>query len=454
VFDQLSYVSCTQEASLASTTIDSEMTEAGCAGTATAQGTADASTQHEEAKHIKQEEVEVSSACVAVDVSTSSHAMEPALAATTATAGFSSHKVQQRVQQLLDQQQVVEEQTMSQQGEDDAASDAVKDQAGLHEIASTTSSVRTVTCSVELSEGSGDSETAGQKAAAVQPDDPKQQQQQEQHHQVSELVIYAGHKGFVRLAIEQQASLVPVLALGEVLQVRVAGLGAWHWFTLLCLCGLPESSCMDMVASEFFIVVTSHSWLFYMPSGEHAPINTCTESRCGSRHLCSCAMLSIGRPFSAGATSVLVSRSPSSLVSKELWNRSLLHTASARQLHAGFHSKTTLACHIYPPCSLGMIISNTTYIRPTVLAEAELPMLTCPLVVITCSTAGRWSLPFLPIRTPLIYVVGDPIPPPPLPADGEWRMHECSHHCCLTSVPQVSKIFSTFPHSYVPCCTP
>jgi len=33
-------------------------------------------------------------------------------------------------------------------------------------------------------------------------------------------VIYAGHKGFVRLAIEQGAALVPVLALGEVLQLR------------------------------------------------------------------------------------------------------------------------------------------------------------------------------------------------------------------------------------------
>ncbi len=38
-----------------------------------------------------------------------------------------------------------------------------------------------------------------------------------------ELVIYAGHKGFVRLAIEQGAALVPVLALGEVLQVRAHG---------------------------------------------------------------------------------------------------------------------------------------------------------------------------------------------------------------------------------------
>jgi len=34
-------------------------------------------------------------------------------------------------------------------------------------------------------------------------------------------VIYAGHKGFVRLAIEQGSALVPVLALGEVLQVCI-----------------------------------------------------------------------------------------------------------------------------------------------------------------------------------------------------------------------------------------
>eukprot|EP00967_Tisochrysis_lutea_P003832 scaffold4582_cov21-Tisochrysis_lutea.AAC.1 len=39
-----------------------------------------------------------------------------------------------------------------------------------------------------------------------------------------DLVIYAGHKGFVRLAIEQGAALVPVLALGEVLQVS-SGVG-------------------------------------------------------------------------------------------------------------------------------------------------------------------------------------------------------------------------------------
>jgi hypothetical protein len=37
---------------------------------------------------------------------------------------------------------------------------------------------------------------------------------------VGEMVIYAGHKGFVRMAIEQQAALVPVLAIGEVLQLR------------------------------------------------------------------------------------------------------------------------------------------------------------------------------------------------------------------------------------------
>jgi hypothetical protein len=37
---------------------------------------------------------------------------------------------------------------------------------------------------------------------------------------VGEMVIYCGHKGFVKLAIEQQAALVPVLAIGEVLQLR------------------------------------------------------------------------------------------------------------------------------------------------------------------------------------------------------------------------------------------
>lgn len=35
-----------------------------------------------------------------------------------------------------------------------------------------------------------------------------------------ELAIFAGHKGFVRLALQQGASLVPVLAIGESLQVR------------------------------------------------------------------------------------------------------------------------------------------------------------------------------------------------------------------------------------------
>ncbi len=34
-----------------------------------------------------------------------------------------------------------------------------------------------------------------------------------------QVVIYAGHKGFVRLALEEGAWLVPVLALGETLQV-------------------------------------------------------------------------------------------------------------------------------------------------------------------------------------------------------------------------------------------
>ncbi|KAL6751324.1 hypothetical protein V8C86DRAFT_2780175, partial [Haematococcus lacustris] len=43
---------------------------------------------------------------------------------------------------------------------------------------------------------------------------------EEEGGSVDRLVIYAGHKGFVRLAIEQQAALVPVLALGEVLQLR------------------------------------------------------------------------------------------------------------------------------------------------------------------------------------------------------------------------------------------
>lgn len=33
------------------------------------------------------------------------------------------------------------------------------------------------------------------------------------------MALVVGHKGFIRLAVEQQASLVPVLALGEVLQV-------------------------------------------------------------------------------------------------------------------------------------------------------------------------------------------------------------------------------------------
>lgn len=37
-----------------------------------------------------------------------------------------------------------------------------------------------------------------------------------------QLVIYAGHQGFVRLSLEEGAWLVPVLALGEVLQVRHA----------------------------------------------------------------------------------------------------------------------------------------------------------------------------------------------------------------------------------------
>ncbi len=34
-----------------------------------------------------------------------------------------------------------------------------------------------------------------------------------------QFVVYAGHQGFVRLALEEGAWLVPVLALGEVLQV-------------------------------------------------------------------------------------------------------------------------------------------------------------------------------------------------------------------------------------------
>lgn len=43
-----------------------------------------------------------------------------------------------------------------------------------------------------------------------------------------ELVVFSGHKGFVRLAIEQGASLVPVLALGEVLQVGGVAMLGWH----------------------------------------------------------------------------------------------------------------------------------------------------------------------------------------------------------------------------------
>jgi hypothetical protein len=35
-----------------------------------------------------------------------------------------------------------------------------------------------------------------------------------------EIVVHCRHKGFCRLAIEHSASLVPVLALGETLQLR------------------------------------------------------------------------------------------------------------------------------------------------------------------------------------------------------------------------------------------
>lgn len=38
----------------------------------------------------------------------------------------------------------------------------------------------------------------------------------------------AGHKGFVRVALEQRAALVPVLAIGEVLQIA----NGWNWPTL------------------------------------------------------------------------------------------------------------------------------------------------------------------------------------------------------------------------------
>lgn len=56
------------------------------------------------------------------------------------------------------------------------------------------------------------------------------------------MVIYAGHKGFVRLAIEQQAHLVPVLALGEVLQVRVRPLLKGVWFHGVMSCMLQGKS--------------------------------------------------------------------------------------------------------------------------------------------------------------------------------------------------------------------
>ncbi len=61
-----------------------------------------------------------------------------------------------------------------------------------------------------------------QGAPLTQPTQPllTTVQHEDTGHRAGELVIYAGHKGFVRLAIENQASLVPVLALGEVLQLR------------------------------------------------------------------------------------------------------------------------------------------------------------------------------------------------------------------------------------------
>ncbi|KXZ43905.1 hypothetical protein GPECTOR_78g93 [Gonium pectorale] len=87
----------------------------------------------------------------------------------------------------------------------DAADDAAATTAARGAPASTPSAPE----AFAAAEGSG----AGDSSEG---DDCARAERQRQQHQ---LVIYAGHQGFVRLALEEGAWLVPVLALGETLQV-------------------------------------------------------------------------------------------------------------------------------------------------------------------------------------------------------------------------------------------
>ncbi|GFR51674.1 hypothetical protein Agub_g14116, partial [Astrephomene gubernaculifera] len=69
--------------------------------------------------------------------------------------------------------------------------------------------------------GGGVVRRGGSNGVPHQPPHPQPRPHpQPQPHPPHQLVVFAGHQGFVRLALEEGAWLVPVLALGETLQLR------------------------------------------------------------------------------------------------------------------------------------------------------------------------------------------------------------------------------------------